>query len=878
MSISAMLDGGTLPPPAPSSSRQQDLSPLKAPFTPEFGAIDRSREVGSSSASPSSVNTSIQGLPGSKQTRVTPPEPVYRAHHQLQHHSNTQAMDRDVQYSGPMYGQRAQPPPPPPPRPQSQPHGLPGMRDDGQQRHMRAGSFSEREMYNERGRQIEREMYYEKERAERERELEREREQREREQRERGMREREARERERQMMEQEARERERREREQREQEREREREQRERAQQRELRERENRERERVAAERERFGGYNLSMFGRERMELPINPQSSPYGGMSMASRFGPTAGSQNGMPQNGPSAAPTSNPSAMSLPQTIGPGNQGYGHSHSQMTGPAREGYGPFSGYSASMPQSPFSISPNLPLPTIGDDARDRDARPQRFKPSREASSGGREEPLRAEDALQRGLGRSLSSLMEEEKKRTIGKDRDGIIRDKDGIMRLSDSALTWNSSPKRSTSRLEFDIGHSWGARAQEVEKDRDGRERLSAGLGMGMKRDREDDEGSSKTEKKKRHHHHTIPHQSVPQTLNIGPPTFGTDNSSAHLNHHHHHHEDISSNTLDAPKIAAVRSKSPLQHHHHHVHHVHTPISAAQQQSPLPKVSTTLLIDSSKVVASLNSKPRHYLGSIVYLPTPAPKEGYSVTQPLFPRFEGKENSIFQVRIPKRFLSDAHRRDVCRRRCVWGSEIYTDDSDIIGVLIHTGRIPGWLPDDVDPALVKETGRKVVVRGAVTPSTSPTPPSGKWKVNGAAAAATAAAKKAAEEKEKEQGPHIEPGKDLIVNILILPTLERYTGSVRNALKSRSWNTIHDGVSYSIWDMEWVEAGEAESRGGGSKKRRLNEREWIRQWGELPPSRGGPAKEREMGRVPPGVWREPQSGNNNGIGGEVEIRA
>ncbi|KAA8911533.1 histone deacetylation protein Rxt3-domain-containing protein [Sphaerosporella brunnea] len=672
---------------------------------------------------------------------------------------------------------------------------------------------------------------------------------------------REQREQQREQHERELRERELREREQREQ---RERELRER----ELHERElRREREREERERERydrFGGpsHNVSMFGRERMELPNNPQTSsshPSYGMTITSRF-TAPGNQNGIQQIAPPlTAPISTPSTMSLPQGAGQGSQSYGHSHSQMTGSTtREGYTPFSGYALSMPPSPFSISPSLPLPAVGDDARERDVRPQRFKPSRETSLGGRDEPLRAEDALQRGLGRSLSSLMEEEKKRTIGKDRDGIIRDKDGIMRLSESALTYHSPPKRSTSRLEFDVGRSWSDHmAKEVEKDRDGRERLSAGLGMGgMKRDREDDEISSKTEKKKRHHHHhQIPHH-------------------AHLNHYHHHHDEPSSNTLEAPKFSAVvRSKSPLHPHHHHIHHHHTPLSAAQQQIPLPKVSTTLLIDSSKVLASLSAKPRNYLGSIVYLPTPAPKEGFSVTQPLFPRFEGKENSIFQVRIPKRFLNDSHRRDVCRRRCVWGTEIYTDDSDVVGVLIHTGKIPGWLPEDVDPASVKETGRKVVVKGAISASTSPTPQSGKWKMNGTTVA-NAAGKK---NDEKEKPPTIEPGKDLIVNILILPTLERYTGSVRNAFKSRSWNTIHDGVSYSIWDMNWVDAGEAESRGGGSKKRRLNEREWIRRWGELPPSKGGPIQ--GMGKLPPGLWRESQNGTgNDGGGGEVEVGA
>lgn len=658
------------------------------------------------------------------------------------------------------------------------------MRDDVQPRQMRAGSFSERDIYGERER-MERERYLgEKERERYDKVRERERSAREQAARE-G-------ERERQQMERQ-REREQQERERRERgEREREREQRERDREREQRDRESRGRERFG-ERDRFGVSMpvSSTFGRERMELH-NPQTSsshpPYG-MTITSK---SIGNQNGMAQSAP-PQPTSisTPSSMSLHPSY---SQGFG-SH-QVSG-QRDGF-PFNGYSVTMPPSPFSNSPSLPLPAVGDDARDRDARPQRFKPARDiiGMAGGRDEPLRAEDALQRGLNRSLSSLMEDDKKRNVGKDRDGIVRDKDGIMRLTDSALAYHSPPRRGLGLGE----RTWGEHIVGGVVEKDGRERMA----MGMKRDREDDDSSSKAEKKKRHHHH---HKSVTPVSCLDPELT----SSSHLPHYHHHHDEPAI-SHEAPKISVARSKSPLHPHHHHahahIHHHHSPMPTPQHHSviapnqpPFSKVTTTLLIDSSKVLASLTSKPRNYLGSIVYLPTPTPKEGYSVTQPLLPRFEGRENSIFQVRIPKRFLADSHRRDVSRRRCVWGTEIYTDDSDVLAALVHTGKIPGYIPEDVDTNLVKETGRKVVVKGSISGSKSPSPPaSGKWKINGTATAIT-------KRTEEAVAPTIPAGKDLLVNLLILPTLERYSGSVRNALKSRSWNTVHDGMSYSIWDME-----------------------------------------------------------------------
>ena len=260
-------------------------------------------------------------------------------------------------------------------------------------------------------------------------------------------------------------------------------------------------------------------------------------------------------------------------------------------------------------------------------------------------------------------------------------------------------------------------------------------------------------------------------------------------------------------------------VQSKtSHVPHHHHaHIHHLHSPMpsAAASIAAPPPpaqsllKINTALLIDSSKVLASLATKPRNYLGSCVYLPSPTPKEGLSVTHPLLPRFEGRENSIFQVRIPKRFLGEPARRDVCRRRCVWGTDVYTDDSDVVAALVHTGHLPAWVPAEAAEAVRAAGARRTVVRGRVGAAPAPAPPAA-------------------------------PAMDLLVNLLILPPLERYAGCVRHALQSRGWRARHDGMSFAVWDTQWVAAGEAEARGGGGRKRRLAEREWVRRWGELPP--------------------------------------
>ncbi|CAZ82593.1 unnamed protein product [Tuber melanosporum] len=591
-----------------------------------------------------------------------------------------------------------------------------------------------------------------------------------------------------------------------------------------------------------------SFYGGEPRQVGHQPQTSTSHlsyPMTITSRM-PSNGPQNHVEMSG---APLSmsgmpNSAAISLPQTSTAGAGGLGPTPAPLptaTATGRGDFGSFTGYTTPMPPSPFAMPASLPtvLPPVGDGTRDS---------RRQNLQNGRDEPTRAEDALRGGLSRALSSGLssivgEEERRRRVEKERDGNAR--------VSGPNAGNQSPnKRLSSGFSIGMGmpnmaKSWDDSIQKAfpEANREGGKPSNA-LG---KRER-DEEEAGKLEKKKKHHHH----------------------HSLHAVHHHRHHHKVddepAGSGLEIPLArAGARSKSPnsmAMAHPHHVHQVtvHHHHPAAVSPAPPPqRVKTSLLIDSSKVLASLASKPRQYLGSTIYQPTPTPKQGLSVTQPLLPRFEGRENCIFQVRIPRRFLSAEQRRDVHRRRCVWGTEVYTDDSDVLGVLVHLGKVPGVLPEGATPDLVAETGcRKTTSRGDITNMLSTIPSPVRKKGKGAHAA--------------DEGPTIQPGKDLIVNLLILPTLQKYTGSVRNALKSRSWNTIHDGMSYSIWDMEWVEAGEAEARGGGSRKRRLDEREWVRRWGELPPSRGGGG----VGKVGwnKGRWSESKTGMRKGNVTEV----
>jgi len=324
------------------------------------------------------------------------------------------------------------------------------------------------------------------------------------------------------------------------------------------------------------------------------------------------------------------------------------------------------------------------------------------------------------------------------------------------------------------------------------------------------------------------------------------------------SHHIHLHHAHDNDERFSLDggplhpqAQSIAQTSNKramTPVPHHHHPPRH-HSP--APQPPAKRPK----LIINSMPVVDSVASLPQYHLGSMVYNPSGnsnASSKGYSTTHSMLPRFEGRGNCIFQIRIPRRYLYERQRAEVCKRRWLWGSDVYTDDSDILAVLVHLGKIPPVLPDGVEPELVlaaqpgvmedrdKEVGR----RGNKAAG------KGKSMVNGSSGTGVLAT--TSMDKINGVPPvganstssgYLNINKDIIVDILILPPLEKYSSTVRNAIKSRSWTKQHDGMSYMVSEVKTAEPGEAEGRGKSMRKRRLNEREHIRKWGTLPGREG-----------------------------------
>jgi hypothetical protein len=156
-------------------------------------------------------------------------------------------------------------------------------------------------------------------------------------------------------------------------------------------------------------------------------------------------------------------------------------------------------------------------------------------------------------------------------------------------------------------------------------------------------------------------------------------------------------------------------------------------------------------------------------------------------------------------------YLTPEIRAEITSRKAVWGTDIYTDDSDVIAACIHQGWFRGEWDEDVDTSLL---GLELKEGPPDSPKAYLTEPPPK-------------------------GPmHVPLDRDCHITILVLPLLEKYSSTTRFGMRSREWGGehdgykgVHDGLSFMIMSVRWVD-GET-NEGGRVMKRKLlleNERE------------------------------------------------
>lgn len=254
---------------------------------------------------------------------------------------------------------------------------------------------------------------------------------------------------------------------------------------------------------------------------------------------------------------------------------------------------------------------------------------------------------------------------------------------------------------------------------------------------------------------------------------------------------------------------------------------------------------------VSNQALLASVSHLQRKHLGSQLYTTKVglAPTDSTSVdakflfksTMKPIPRFEGKENCTFTIRVPRAYLlptdTPEHARsailggleEICRTRAVWGTEVYTDDSDVVAAAVHSGWLQGdfgEFNEDIhdlfnsnrDDQAAHSPTAAVVSNTAANTAVSPP----------LKTLVTA----------KPPVPFQPPANaDLHVTILLLPPLTHYTASTSHHLRSREWGSDHDGMSYMIHGVEFVDEGPASrytERGGKGRRERIKEEERRRE--------------------------------------------
>lgn len=332
------------------------------------------------------------------------------------------------------------------------------------------------------------------------------------------------------------------------------------------------------------------------------------------------------------------------------------------------------------------------------------------------------------------------------------------------------------------------------------------------------------------------------------LPSPLRYLPCLVTNSDSSHHHHHHHHGQEDSASPTATSAQVknlkgstptAAPNEKGAAGHHHHHHHHGQRPGQSAQAVPAKPAAAvippkTKTIITSKAVTDAVANRPRHHLGDFIYephlkagrlLPNTPTHRGFSSNPTPLPwnTIKDKENCTLTVKVPHVHLSPVAREEITARAFLWGTDVYTDDSDVVAACIHGGWIKGEWTEDVDTAMLDLDGR---ASGTDANKRKP-----KSQPNGTVDANSEDIISA----PPPSGPmSIRVGRDLHVNVLILPRLSKYSATTRHGMTSREFggqfgsrHAVHDGISFMVQNIRWVENGaqpQARLRGKARRER------------------------------------------------------
>ncbi|KAI7217110.1 hypothetical protein KC333_g4427 [Hortaea werneckii] len=226
------------------------------------------------------------------------------------------------------------------------------------------------------------------------------------------------------------------------------------------------------------------------------------------------------------------------------------------------------------------------------------------------------------------------------------------------------------------------------------------------------------------------------------------------------------------------------------------------------------------------SALLADVSHKPRKHLGSQLYtteIHQPSNSD-FSLESSIkfvnkmkpIPNFEGQENCTYTVRVPRDILTSSRDATangetstfeaICKQGHIWGTEVYTDDSDVVAAAVHSGWIQGdfgeqnedlkTLCDNVSDSGEQQQQQQQSDNPSETPSSSLTLTD--------------------RPRHPAKIPPSHP--DLHITLLLLPPLESYPSTTQHHVRSKSWRqTPHDGMSFLIHRIEFVDEGGLSTR-------------------------------------------------------------
>lgn len=171
---------------------------------------------------------------------------------------------------------------------------------------------------------------------------------------------------------------------------------------------------------------------------------------------------------------------------------------------------------------------------------------------------------------------------------------------------------------------------------------------------------------------------------------------------------------------------------------------------------------------------------------------------------------------------------------DVFLKRKAWGTDVYTDDSDVVMMCLHSGyllgpnleSVPAWVPP----------GKAVNAWKRMTDDLAMRAKNGELEENdNAILSATVLGPDADQainlspESIKGRNERLDKTMDISVVLRVAPQLIAYKGSQRGGVKTRSWGNTHDGVSLVIESVQLQPSGYASGeRGLKRMKQRIDQ--------------------------------------------------